>query len=75
VVAAHCGGPVCYSAGWCFIFPFPIEDFFLFLTPPNWGSFLPQIPPLHPDFSLETLGFSLNELWGTGNFDWDAGMP
>ncbi len=35
----------------------------------------PQIQPLNPDFSLEVLGFNLNELWGSGNFDWDAMMP
>lgn len=35
----------------------------------------PQMPPLHPDFSLETLGYNLNELWGTGTFDWEAMMP
>lgn len=33
-----------------------------------------QMQLLNPDFSLETLGFNLNELWGSGNFDWDAMM-
>ncbi|KAL2130648.1 hypothetical protein VTI74DRAFT_6129 [Chaetomium olivicolor] len=44
---------------------------------PNAGdpSAMAQIQPLNPDFSLETLGFNLNELWGSGNFDWDAIMP
>ncbi|KAJ4306749.1 hypothetical protein N0V88_000116 [Collariella sp. IMI 366227] len=43
---------------------------------PNAGdpSVLAQIQPLNPEFSLETLGFNLNELWATGNFDWDAMM-
>ncbi|GAB1313520.1 N-terminal binuclear Zn cluster-containing protein [Madurella fahalii] len=36
---------------------------------------IPQIQPLNPDFSLETLGFNLNELWGGGTFDWDSMMP
>ena len=36
---------------------------------------LVQMPALNPDFTLETLGFNLNELWGSGNFDWDAMMP
>jgi hypothetical protein len=36
---------------------------------------VPQMPALNPDFSLETLGFNLNELWGTGTFDWEAMMP
>lgn len=34
-----------------------------------------QMQPLNPDFSLEALGFNLNELWGSGTFDWDAMMP
>jgi hypothetical protein len=34
-----------------------------------------QMQPLNPDFSLEALGLNLNELWGSGNFDWDAMMP
>ncbi|EAQ86867.1 hypothetical protein CHGG_08120 [Chaetomium globosum CBS 148.51] len=36
---------------------------------------VPQMPPLHSEFNLETLGFNLNELWGSGTFDWDAMMP
>ncbi|KAL2196012.1 fungal-specific transcription factor domain-containing protein [Corynascus similis CBS 632.67] len=35
----------------------------------------PQMLPLNPDFNMETLGFDLNELWGSGNFDWDSMMP
>ncbi|KAK4140803.1 uncharacterized protein C8A04DRAFT_31674 [Dichotomopilus funicola] len=36
---------------------------------------IPQMPPLNADFyNLETLGFNLNELWGSGTFDWDAMM-
>jgi hypothetical protein len=31
--------------------------------------------PLNPDFNLEALGYNLNELWGSGTFDWDAMMP
>ncbi|KAK3903876.1 multidrug resistance regulator 1 [Staphylotrichum tortipilum] len=44
---------------------------------PNSGepAGLAQIQPLNPDFSLEALGLNLNELWGSGNFDWDAMMP
>jgi hypothetical protein len=34
-----------------------------------------QMPPLHSEFNLETLGLNLNELWGSGTFDWDAMMP
>ncbi|KAL2116481.1 hypothetical protein VTJ04DRAFT_8649 [Mycothermus thermophilus] len=42
---------------------------------PNSGdqSAIPQLP-LSGDFSLEALGYNLNELWGSGNFDWDAMM-
>jgi hypothetical protein len=36
---------------------------------------VPQMPPLHSEFNLETLGLNLNELWGSGTFDWDAMMP
>jgi hypothetical protein len=39
------------------------------------ADFVCQIQPLNPDFSLENLGYNLNELWGSGNFDWDAMMP
>ncbi|KAL2157752.1 hypothetical protein VTH06DRAFT_5020 [Thermothelomyces fergusii] len=39
-------------------------------------STIPQmLLPSHPDFNFETLGFNLNELWGSGNFDWDSMMP
>ncbi|KAL2145213.1 hypothetical protein VTI28DRAFT_7722 [Corynascus sepedonium] len=38
-------------------------------------STIPQMLPLNPDFNMETLGFDLNELWGSGNFDWDSMMP
>ena len=45
-------------------------------TPPNLYGLTPllQIQPLNPEFSLETLGLNLNELWGGGGdntWDWD----
>ena len=46
-------------------------------TAPSWPcqADVPQMQPLNPDFSLEALGYNLNELWGSGTFDWDAMMP
>ncbi|KAL2024115.1 hypothetical protein VTK56DRAFT_9895 [Thermocarpiscus australiensis] len=38
-------------------------------------SAIPQMPASNPEFSLEALGFNLNELWASGSFDWDGMMP
>lgn len=73
MVAAECGGSELDSAG---LFTPPVQTRYS----GSWGCRImltrySQIQPLNPDLSLEALGFNLNELWGTGNFDWDAMMP